>query len=61
MRQNVENVCKHNLFGFCKFLETCRAKHNNETCSDNSCKIEKGNLRHPHPREYRYIIRELLL
>ena len=40
------------MFGFCKFLETCRSKHNNETCSDNSCEIEKCSLRHP--RECRY-------
>ena len=44
----VNNVCKHNQTGFCKFRQDCKKDHVNETCRNiKICKDTKCTLRHP--------------
>ena len=40
-------VCRHFKFGFCRFKEHCRQLHVSESCSDESCEVEKCPKRHP--------------
>ena len=53
-----QNICIFNKFGFCKFSENCRKKHNNEKCSKSSCDVSTCQLRHPkvcrYLRDYKY-------
>ena len=44
---NVQNVCRFNKFGFCKFAMTCRIKHVDELCEAPSCEINLCEKRHP--------------
>ena len=44
----MENICKYNQSGYCKFGHHCEKIHNNEICSNLShCKTEYCNKRHP--------------
>ena len=47
-----EHVCRFNKFGYCRYRDTCRNLHVNETCENTSCDISRCNQRHP--RECRY-------
>ena len=40
-------ICAHNKFGFCKYKETCRNQHINDSCENCSCDVSRCNLRHP--------------
>ena len=42
-----ENVCLFNKFGFCKFLDRCKYRHEQRICENGNCEIEKCSLRHP--------------
>ena len=42
-----QDICFYNKYGFCKYLETCRKKHENSICEKKDCEIMKCNLRHP--------------
>ena len=42
-----ENVCRFYKYGYCKFLETCRYKHNDKVCDKNECDIVSCEDRHP--------------
>ena len=44
---NVQNVCRFNKFGFCKFAMTCRMKHVDELCETSGCEINLCEKRHP--------------
>ena len=44
---NIENVCRHNKLGYCKFQKKCKSIHVNEVCEDHSCDIQKCDFRHP--------------
>ena len=47
-----QDVCFFNKYGFCKYLETCRKKHENSICEKKDCDIMKCNLRHPKDCKY---------
>lgn len=49
---SAENVCDKNKFGFCRFRDTCRYKHNNTTCDDVYCEIYSCEKRHPRKCNY---------
>jgi hypothetical protein len=40
-------VCRHYMYGFCKFGETCRKQHAKETCQEMFCENENCLKRHP--------------
>ena len=42
-----QTLCKINKFGYCKFGDKCRNRHNNIACSDNKCKVFNCEKRHP--------------
>ena len=42
-----QDICFYNKYGFCKYLETCRKKHENSICEKKDCEILKCTLRHP--------------
>ena len=44
---NIQNVCRFNKFGFCKFAMTCRIKHVDELCEATSCEINYCEKRQP--------------
>ena len=48
----VDNVCKYNQFGFCKFGDLCRKPHVNELCKNLHC--EKKLCLKRHPKECKY-------
>ena len=48
----VENVCRYNKFGFCKFKSNCKNKHIEELCEDKSCDKMNCDKRHPKPCKY---------
>ena len=48
----VENVCRYNKFGFCKFKSNCKNKHIEELCEDKSCYKMNCDKRHPKPCKY---------
>ena len=43
----VNNICKFNQKGFCKYRYTCRNRHVNEICGEENCREELCELRHP--------------
>ena len=43
----IENVCRYNKYGYCKFSDTCRNLHVNELCVDHQCDIAVCEKRHP--------------
>ena len=42
-----QKVCGFFKFGYCKYKDTCRKKHNSEICENTSCEIRNCLLRHP--------------
>ena len=44
--------CMFNKYGFCKYRETCRNRHYEETCQDELC--ETSNCPKRHPRNCKY-------
>ena len=41
MSEVKKNICKYNTFGFCKFREYCRKRHENKVCDNqNNCNRE---------------------
>ena len=48
----VEAVCQFFKYGFCKYRETCRKFHSEETCENEHC--ETLNCLKRHPRECKY-------
>ena len=42
-----QNVCRYNKYGYCKFCEKCKFKHNNVKCVDKSCDVFSCEKRHP--------------
>ena len=40
-------LCRYNKFGFCKFSEKCRFRHNNDLCVDKNCTVFNCEKRHP--------------
>ena len=40
-------VCRYNKFGFCKFKETCRMRHEDRICDEPLCYIQVCSRRHP--------------
>ena len=49
---SIDQFCKYNMFGFCKFGDTCRKFHITNTCKSFPCHIEGCNSRHPRPCKY---------
>ena len=47
-----EFYCKFNLFGHCKFGNTCKRFHVKETCTNFPCLIEGCSSRHPPPCKF---------
>ena len=45
-------VCLFHKFGFCKFRETCRKIHYEETCEVENCESESCAKRHPRTCKY---------
>ena len=41
------NVCQFYKFGYCRFRDTCRKQHIQETCEDIECDLNACNKRHP--------------
>ena len=48
----VQNVCRYNKFGYCRFGEICRKHHVDEVCVDSSC--DPSNCDKRHPKECKY-------
>ena len=44
---NPKSVCRYNKFGYCKFSDKCRFRHNNILCSDKNCNVFQCEKRHP--------------
>ena len=42
-----QDICRKNKFGFCKYGDKCRYRHNNVVCVDNNCNIFDCDKRHP--------------
>ena len=42
-----ENVCFFNKFGYCKFLDKCRKRHELRICENGNCEIKECSYRHP--------------
>ena len=42
-----QNLCRYNKFGFCKFSDKCRFRHNNVLCKDKKCSVFNCKNRHP--------------
>ena len=42
-----ENVCFFNKFGYCKFLDKCRKRHELRICENGYCEIKECSYRHP--------------
>ena len=53
-----QKICFRNKFGYCKYCERCRFRHENEQCEDNECEVYNCEKRHPrnckHFRQYGY-------
>ena len=47
MTMTMEKVCLFNMYGFCKFRETCHKTHFKEICEDESCETSNCFKRHP--------------
>ena len=45
----MDQICFRNKYGYCKFGNTCRRKHNNNICENDNC--EKWNCEKRHPKE----------
>ena len=43
----IENICKHNKFGFCKFGDKCQFRHINDLCLSENCIVDACENRHP--------------
>ena len=43
----IENVCRFNKYGYCKFGDYCRNLHVNELCVELQCDIAVCEKRHP--------------
>ena len=52
-----ENLCLYNKYGHCKFRDTCRHQHFNETCEETSCETKKCLKRHPRNCKFYYDFR----
>ena len=42
-----QELCLRNKFGFCKFNQLCKFRHNNEKCDTRNCDEKKCEKRHP--------------
>ena len=42
-----QRICFRNKFGYCKYCEKCRFRHNNDKCEDSECVIYNCEKRHP--------------
>ena len=47
-----ENVCYFFKFGFCKYVDKCKFKHEKKICEKENCEIEKCASRHPKSCRY---------
>ena len=45
-------LCLFNKYGFCKYLDKCRKKHNKEICDNPDCEVDKCVKRHPKTCRY---------
>ena len=43
----MEEVCRYNKTGFCKYKNSCRYLHVNKICEDRNCDIRTCRKRHP--------------
>ena len=43
----IENICKYNKFGFCKFGDKCQFRHINDLCLIKNCNVGACENRHP--------------
>ena len=50
----LENICRYNKFGHCKYGETCHKQHVKELCEIQSCEAQKCPKRHPRVCKYYY-------
>ena len=41
------NLCRYNKFGYCKFGNECRFRHNNVMCGNKNCNVFDCEKRHP--------------
>ena len=44
---NPKSVCRYNKFGYCRFSDKCRFRHNDVLCADKNCDVFKCEKRHP--------------
>ena len=44
---NPKPVCRYNKFGYCKFSDKCRLRHNDVICSEKNCNLFNCEKRHP--------------
>ena len=53
-----QKICFRNKFGYCKYCEKCRFRHEDEQCEDSECEVYNCEKRHPrnckHFRQYGY-------
>ena len=42
-----QRICFRNKFGYCKYCEKCRFRHNDEKCEDSECVVYNCEKRHP--------------
>ena len=42
-----QNVCRYNKFGYCKYNQQCKLKHEKEICESNTCKVSQCKKIHP--------------
>ena len=52
LEENIQKVCDHNKYGFCKFSNRRRQKHIDIKCENQTCEIKTCFKRHP--KECRY-------
>ena len=43
----IQNVCRYNQFGYCKFAQACRKYHVDDLCVDSACDLSICMKRHP--------------
>ena len=42
-----QKICRYNKYGYCKYADKCRFRHNNVICVKNNCNVFDCEMRHP--------------
>ena len=48
----MDNICAYNKFGYCRYQDKCKRKHENRICENGRCEITSCDLRHPKKCKY---------